>query len=152
MASGRDSTSPHVSPFWGNTHGTGKREGRAPGWGKCAPLLSLLLSFGSQFPLKTQFCVFPLLPFEEKSAAGCLLCSAKRSYELFFQKNKGKKRDITKKRCFWGKEGQQKKRLAFSPQKEATHTLLHQSDLSLISQSLSLFGRKDSQSGEEKKK
>lgn len=60
----------------------------------------LLLSFSSQLPSKTQFCFFPLLPFEEKPAAGCLLCSAKSSYEPFYKKIRVRRGILLKRDAF----------------------------------------------------
>lgn len=105
MASGRDSANPHVSPCWGNAHGRGSGREEPHLGGNVHRFYHLLLSFDSQFPLKTHFCVFPLLPFEEKPAAGCLLCSAKSSYELFSKKIRVRRGILLKRDAFWGRRG-----------------------------------------------
>lgn len=96
MASDRDSANPHVSLARGNIHGRG--EPRFGGNIHC--FYHLLLSFGNKFPLKTQFCFFPLLPFEEKAVAGCLLCSAKSSYETFSKKIRVRRGILLKRDAF----------------------------------------------------
>lgn len=120
---GKGQQQPSCESIWGNARGRGNREGRAPGWGKYPPLLSFAPQLWQPISFENPVLLFSSAPLWRKTSGRMSAAFCQEQLWAFFQKNKGKKRDITKKRCFLGKEGQQRKRLAFSPQKEVARTL-----------------------------
>lgn len=61
-----------------------------------------LLSFGSQFHLKTQCCFFSSVPLWQKASGRISALFCQELLWAFFRKSEGKKRVITKKSCFGG--------------------------------------------------